>query len=130
MSLPESRVAASPRSRFEGRTAIVTGSGRGIGFQVARILLSEGASVVINDVNSERLAGASQSLGLVDDRLAPIVGSVTDSQAVEKLISTAVTRFGRLDILVNMVGGSYGAPHMRLMEFDIHDWYHILDLNL
>jgi NAD(P)-dependent dehydrogenase (short-subunit alcohol dehydrogenase family) len=122
--------AAAPRARFEGRSAVVTGSARGIGYQVARILLSEGASVVINDIVEDRLADAAESLGADASRLTTAVADVTQPAAAERLVSTAVESFGHLDILVNVVGGSYGAPHMRLMEFDLDDWYRILDLNL
>jgi len=130
MSRPDTEMVASSAARFRGRSAVVTGSGRGIGYQVAKILLAEGASVVINDVNPERLAKAAKSLHQPEDRLAQAVADVTDPDAAERLIGTAVDRFGRLDILVNMVGGSYGAPHMRLMDFNLQDWYRVVNLNL
>ena len=129
-SLTAVNAAPTSRRRFEGRSAVVTGSARGIGYQVARILLSEGASVVINDILEDRVANAVESLGVDDGRLATAVADVREPAAVEQLVDTAVDSFGHLDILVNVVGGSYGAPHMRLLDFDIDDWYSILDLNL
>jgi NAD(P)-dependent dehydrogenase (short-subunit alcohol dehydrogenase family) len=123
-------VAEPSRRRFEGRSAVVTGSARGIGYQVARILLSEGASVVINDIRADRLADAAQSLGADSGRLATAVADVTQAAAAERLVSTAVESFGHMDILVNVVGGSDGAPPMRLMDFNVDDWYQIMDLTL
>jgi 3-oxoacyl-[acyl-carrier protein] reductase len=121
---------AAARQRFSGGVAIVTGSGRGIGFEVARILLAEGASVVVNDVDAARLDQAVERLGGDDTRILPSVTDVTDPAAVERMVSATVGKFGDVDILVNVVGGSYGAPHMRLMDFDLAQWHRILNLNL
>ncbi len=98
---------------LEGRTAIVTGSGRGIGREHAIALAEEGANVVVNDIGVERdgaggsRAPADEVVALIREHGGNAVASyddVSDYAAAGNLIKTAVDNFGRLDILVNNAG--------------------------
>jgi NAD(P)-dependent dehydrogenase (short-subunit alcohol dehydrogenase family) len=98
---------------LDGRVAIVTGAGRGIGRSVARLLASEGAAVVVNDIGaaldgSGSDAGpAQQAIGEITAAGGQAAGSdadVSDHAAAEDLIKTAISAFGRLDVLVNVAG--------------------------
>ena len=98
---------------LDGRVAIVTGSGRGIGREFARCLASEGAAVVINDVGAA-LDGSETGETPADQVVAEIEAagghavanrdSVTDFDAARAIVQTAVDAFGRLDIVVNNAG--------------------------
>ena len=97
----------------EGRVAIVTGAGRGIGREHALMLASHGAKVVVNDLGGE-MDGTGHSTGPADDVVAEIKGmggeavsngdSVSDWEGAQRLINTAVEAFGRLDVLINNAG--------------------------
>jgi NAD(P)-dependent dehydrogenase (short-subunit alcohol dehydrogenase family) len=89
---------------FDGRTAIVTGGTRGIGFEIAQELLNRGANVAITARKPESLAEAEHQLG--SDRLLAIKADVRDEAAADAVTAQVRDRFGALDFLVNNVGAS------------------------
>ena len=118
--------------RFDGRVAVITGAGNGLGRQHALDLARRGARVVINDIGSdadgksaaERVAAEIRASG---GEAVADTGSVGDEQAVEALIARAVETFGAIDILVNNAGNAVTKPLWKLSTDDLK---RVLDVHL
>lgn len=91
-------------SRFEDQTAIVTGAAEGLGYGIAERLGSEGARVVIVDMNGEAAEQASKSLGERGIAAEVVIGDVGDEDTARRAARIAADRWGRIDILVNNAG--------------------------
>jgi NAD(P)-dependent dehydrogenase (short-subunit alcohol dehydrogenase family) len=102
--------------KLQDKVAIVTGGARGIGLAVARRYVSEGAKVVIADIDAAAGAAVASELGSTDCRfVAADVGNAGDA---ENLIAAASDTFGKLDILVNNAGIIHAADFLDLQEAD------------
>jgi NAD(P)-dependent dehydrogenase (short-subunit alcohol dehydrogenase family) len=111
---------------LSGKTALVTGAARGIGFATARALVGRGASVLIADLDAEKAAAAAAQIH--DTRAAGIAADVTDRGALQRAVATAVERFGGLDVLVANAGIASRPATLRAMAPETVD--RILDTNL
>jgi 3-oxoacyl-[acyl-carrier protein] reductase len=108
----------------ERRTAIVTGASRGIGLAIAERLIEDGYRVV----GCARTPGeATTALARFGDRAVGVDADVTDAEAVQRVIDTATTRFGGLDVLVNNAGVYQRAPFLELTEAD---WTSLMSINV
>ena len=94
----------TPPFSLEGRVALVTGAGRGIGLAVAQKLAACGAAVMINDLDPEPLAQAHATIAGEGGRVAQLAGDVTAADFPQKLIDQTLSDLGRLDIVVNNAG--------------------------
>ncbi len=112
--------------RLEGKNAIVTGAGRGIGKAIAKKFLVEGARVLICDIASERLADATHDLSDFGS-VYPMPGDLTDPAYCDELIKCAQERFGELHILANNAGVAVVEP---FLEHSLEAWDRTLAINL
>lgn len=111
---------------LKGKTAIITGGGRGIGRAIAIILAQSGANVVINSATDTSLAVA-EDINANGGSAIALKGDVRDLAAMEALIDLAVATYGGVDILVNNAGITKDTLIMRMSE---QDWDDVLDTNL
>jgi NAD(P)-dependent dehydrogenase (short-subunit alcohol dehydrogenase family) len=108
--------------RFAGKIAAITGGGSGIGKETAARLVAEGASVVLNGRNREKLEAAAREINPTGDKVLTQPGDIADPATGAALVQAAVARFGKLDILVNNAGVFNPKPFLELTEAD-YDWY-------
>jgi 3-oxoacyl-[acyl-carrier protein] reductase len=108
---------------LDGKSAIVTGSARGIGRATAELLASQGAQVLINDLDGDI---AEQAAGEIQGETAVFAGDLTKADAPEQLVAKAVDSFGKIDIIVNNAGYTLDAPIHKMTDehfqamLDIH----------
>lgn len=88
---------------MKNQTVIVTGASTGLGRAIAALFLERGDNVVINSVVEENLQKAVQEMG-ASDRLVAVAGDISDSAVGQKLVDTAISHFGSVDVLVNNAG--------------------------
>jgi 3-oxoacyl-[acyl-carrier protein] reductase len=109
---------------LDGRSAIVTGSARGIGRATAELLASQGARVLINDLDGDV---AEQASGEIQGDTVAFAGDLTKDGVPDKLVATAVDAFGGLDIVVNNAGYTWDGPIHKMSDeqfqamIDIHN---------
>lgn len=111
--------------RLDGKVALITGGARGMGKSHARHFVAEGARVVIGDVLDDR--GKAVADGLGEEHCRYVHHDVTSEEGWAAAVSTAVTEFGRLDVLVNNAGVLAHAP---IAEMSLADFRRVLDVNL
>ena len=113
--------------RVDGRAAVVTGAGRGLGAAAAVALAEAGADVVISARSEEQLAKVAQDIEAAGRRAVVVPADLSDLDAVAGLAEAAVSAFGRLDMVVNNVGGAMPRPFLdtaprhltRAFEFNV-----------
>lgn len=112
---------------LEGKVAIVSGSGRGIGREVALKLASEGARVVVNDLDADPAAETVTAIEALGGKATHCIGSVTEAGFAERFVQTAVDTFGGLDIIVNNAGYTWDSVIQKMSD---EQWDAILDVHL
>ena len=110
--------------RLQGRTAIVTGAGRGIGRAIAEKLAAEGAVLVAADIDE---AAAKQTAADLGGDALGIRTDVTSRESVVATVGKTLARFGRIDVLVNNAGWDVAGP---FVDSDPADWDRIMAVNL
>ena len=122
---------------LDGKVAVVTGAGRGIGRGIAVLMAEAGAKVVVNRIGKERGSSGSSAVP-VDEVVAEIKSkggtavssydSVATTEGVNNIVHTAMQNFGKIDILVNNAGG--GVPTESLIDAEEWAWDATMNLNL
>jgi 3-oxoacyl-[acyl-carrier protein] reductase len=112
---------------IEGKVAIVTGAGRGIGKAVAELMAEHGASVVVNDLEESVARETAEVIRARGGKAEICAGSVTDPSFARSLIGTAIDAFGTFDILVNNAGYTHDALIHKMTD---EQWQAMLDCHL
>lgn len=110
--------------RLKDQVAVITGGVSGIGEATAKLFIEEGAQVVVADVNDPKGEELAQELG---ENGAFVYADVTKEEEVEQLIDTAISKFGKLDIMFNNAGVG---PVMETDEINNDQWNRVVEVNL
>ena len=118
------------RFGLEGKVALVPGGGGAIGAAIAGALAAAGARVTVVDVTAERAEAAAQKLRAEGADILALGADVTQESECERIVAATVERFGRLDIIVNAVGGGAGKVLFDAQEYPRDAWDWIMELNV
>ena len=113
--------------KLEGKSALVTGGGRGVGRATALKLASEGAAVVVNDLDAEPAAEVVDEITRAGGRAVAVPGSVTAEGFADRFVATAVESFGGVDIVINNAGYTWDNVVQKMSD---EQWDAIVDLHL
>ena len=122
-------VAVSAKQLFDltGRVAIVTGGSIGLGRQMAEGLAEMGANVVLCARKQERCQQAAMELQELGIRAISLACDVKSQASVQEMVEATLSQFGRIDVLINNAGISWGAP---TEEMRLEDWNKVIETNL
>jgi NAD(P)-dependent dehydrogenase (short-subunit alcohol dehydrogenase family) len=112
---------------LQGKVAVITGAGNGLGLGIAKKVFAEGARVALWDMNYEAVKKVAAELDPTGEMAAAFDVNITDEPAVQAAVKATVEKFGRLDILVNNAGIS---RHKLLEETTIEIWEQVIKVNL
>lgn len=113
--------------KLEGKVALITGSGRGIGRSIALKLAGEGACIVVNDLDEAPAAETVAAIRAAGGEAVSCIGSVTAPDFAERFVGTAVGTYQGLDIIVNNAGYTWDSVIQKMSD---EQWYAMLDCHL
>lgn len=113
--------------KLDGKVALITGSGRGIGRAIALKLASEGARIVVNDLDSQPAEETVQEIRAAGGQAVACTGSVAAPDFAERFVGTAVSEFKGLDIIVNNAGYTWDSVVQKMTD---EQWYAMIDVHL
>lgn len=114
--------------KIKDKVAIVTGGGKGIGSAIAKRLAAEGARVVVTDLIGEDAEGAAAEIKTQGGAAMAVQSDATKEADVDSMIQKTLAAYGRIDILVNNVGGGSGSS--LVVKFPVQDWDRTIEVNL
>src|ERR1035438_5372438 len=113
--------------KFHGKVSIVTGSGQGIGREIALALAREGASVVIADWNEGEAERVTSEIVATGGIAIPVKVDISEPDQVDAMVSQTLEAFGRIDILVNNAGIGHVKP---FLSITLEEWNRVLEIDL
>ena len=112
---------------LEGKVAVVTGSGRGIGLGIAKKLAEKGAAIVISDINEENAKHGVEAIEAMGGKVISVLADVSKYEQAENLINTTIEKMSQLDILVNNAGIN---KDRMFHKMSVDDWNAVIAVNL
>lgn len=117
-------------NRFEGKVAVVTGGGQGIGRAIALKFAREGADIVVADISHDKAEKTAREIERTGCRAMSIKADVISARGVDEIVAQTLRTFGRIDIWVNNVGGRRNTQLARLIDMEEEVWDAVIANNL
>jgi NADP-dependent 3-hydroxy acid dehydrogenase YdfG len=114
-------------TNIEGKVVVITGASSGLGEATARLLSSEGATVILGARRIDRIEALATELTGAGGKALAVQTDVTDREQVKALVDAAVAAYGRCDVMINNAGLM---PHSPLERLKVDDWERTIDVNL
>jgi len=115
---------------LKDKVAIITGSGRGIGAGIALGFAEAGANIVIAEIKKKESEEMARKIQAIGRKVLSIEVNVLESDQVKNMAKKVLAEFGKIDILVNNVGGTYATAGSMINDFEEDKWNRIIDINL
>ena len=112
---------------IEGKIVVITGASSGLGEATARLLSAQGATVVLGARREDRLRALVDELNKSGGKAIALTTDVTQRKQVQKLVDTAVEKFGRIDVIINNAGLM---PQSLLERLQVEEWDRMIDVNI
>jgi len=113
--------------KLEGKVALVSGSGRGIGREIALKLASEGANIIVNDLDADPANEVVEEIKQSGSQAVACVGSVTDAAFADVFVQSAIDNFSGIDIIVNNAGYTWDNVIQKMSD---EQWYAMINVHL
>ena len=115
---------------LDGRSVVITGGGTGLGLAMVRALARAGATLTIAGRRSGPIEAAADEVEALGSEAIAVAADVTDSAQVDALMEAAISRFGKIDVLINNAGAVQDNVRKPIWEITDEDWHRIMDVNL
>jgi 3-oxoacyl-[acyl-carrier protein] reductase len=113
--------------KLDGKVALISGSGRGIGREIALKLAGDGARIVVNDLDADPAMEAVEAIRKAGGEAVACTGNVTDADFGERFVKTALDSFGAVDIIVNNAGYTWDSVIQKMSD---EQWYAMIDVHM
>jgi NAD(P)-dependent dehydrogenase (short-subunit alcohol dehydrogenase family) len=111
---------------ISGKVCVITGAGKGIGYECAKAFAKEGAKLAVISRSEQDLLGLKKELGLIEHNFYMMAGDVSDPKVVSQFVAEVIAKFNVIDVLINNAGIRF---RKKFLEIGYDEWQHVMNVN-